>query len=78
MASVMENPAMVGEGNTVSYITLLSILLPANPPATCIAEIAAITAIMMEITSKGIEPGLTPIAARTKTPYLSEPIHWSP
>ncbi|MBG2876045.1 anaerobic C4-dicarboxylate transporter [Proteus alimentorum] len=30
MASVMENPAMVGEGNTVSYITLLSILLPAT------------------------------------------------
>ncbi|CAG9429747.1 anaerobic C4-dicarboxylate transporter [Providencia alcalifaciens] len=30
MASVMENPAMVGAGNTVSYITLLGILLPAT------------------------------------------------
>ncbi|MFY3770800.1 Anaerobic C4-dicarboxylate transporter DcuA [Providencia manganoxydans] len=30
MASVMENPAMVGAGNTVSYITLLAILLPAT------------------------------------------------
>ncbi|EKT59874.1 anaerobic C4-dicarboxylate transporter [Providencia sneebia] len=30
MASVMENPAMVGAGNTVSYITLLAILLPST------------------------------------------------
>ena len=30
MASVMENPAMMGAGNTVSYITLLGILLPAT------------------------------------------------
>ncbi len=30
MASVMENPAMVGAENTVSYITLLSILLPST------------------------------------------------
>lgn len=30
MASVMENSAMVGAGNTVSYITLLAILLPAT------------------------------------------------
>lgn len=30
MASVMENPAMVGAGNTVSYITLLGILLPST------------------------------------------------
>ncbi|MEY0430580.1 anaerobic C4-dicarboxylate transporter [Providencia rettgeri] len=30
MASVMENPAMVGAGNTVSYISLLSVLLPAT------------------------------------------------
>ncbi|ANM77142.1 hypothetical protein A4U88_1802 [Serratia marcescens] len=32
------------------------------------AEIAAITAMMMEITSKGMLPGLTPISARTRTP----------
>ncbi|MGO2303648.1 MAG: anaerobic C4-dicarboxylate transporter [Providencia sp.] len=30
MASVMENPAMMGAGNTVSYITLLGILLPST------------------------------------------------
>ncbi|MEY0231205.1 anaerobic C4-dicarboxylate transporter [Providencia manganoxydans] len=30
MASVMENSAMVGAGNTVSYITLLAILLPST------------------------------------------------
>ncbi|KPD04136.1 anaerobic C4-dicarboxylate transporter [Moellerella wisconsensis] len=30
MASVMENPLMVGAENTVSYITLLSILLPST------------------------------------------------
>ena len=30
MASVMENPAMVGAGNAVSYITLLAILLPST------------------------------------------------
>ncbi len=30
MASVMENPVMMGAGNTVSYITLLAILLPST------------------------------------------------
>ncbi|EMI5490713.1 anaerobic C4-dicarboxylate transporter [Providencia stuartii] len=30
MASIMENSAMVGAGNTVSYITLLAILLPST------------------------------------------------
>ncbi|MCW2257629.1 anaerobic C4-dicarboxylate transporter DcuA [Providencia alcalifaciens] len=30
MASVMENPVMMGAGNTVSYITLLGILLPST------------------------------------------------
>lgn len=30
MASVMENPVMMGVGNTVSYITLLGILLPST------------------------------------------------
>ncbi|MDV5226709.1 anaerobic C4-dicarboxylate transporter [Providencia rettgeri] len=30
MASIMENPAMVGAGNAVSYITLLAILLPST------------------------------------------------
>ena len=30
MASVMENPAMVGDGHTVSYLSLLMVLLPAT------------------------------------------------
>lgn len=38
------------------------------PPASCIAEIATMTARMIDTTSSGISPGVTPSSASTSTP----------